>query len=526
MDMHRQLIKNMLDPGFYDHPADTVELIETHISWIFLAGDYAYKMKKPLDLGFLDFSTLDKRKFYCEEELRLNRQLAEELYLAVVPVGGTPPQPRLGGDPPLAYLVKMRRFPQQNQFDRLLAAGELTTAQLRSCAATIAACHRRCARAAAGSPFGTPAAILAPALENFEQIRPVLPHQDLVRQVDRLLEWTRQTFAGQESRLLERRQAGFIREVHGDLHLANIAWVNDRALLFDRIEFSENLRWIDTMNDIAFLTMDLADHGEKGLAAIVLDSYLQHCADYAGLPLLPFYQVYRAMVRAKVICLRAAQPGLTAAEAATDRALVRSYLDLAEAFTRAQPRHLIITHGLSGSGKSTLCRQLVPLLEGICLQSDRERKRLHGLQAEQASSSPVAGGLYSAAAGSATYARLRDLAALVLAADGTVMVDATFIRLADRQRMRDLAAAARAPLIILDFQLPQESLRQRIRQRKQQQQIVSEADEEVLEHQLRVAQPLTSAEQKRSIRITATTSAANVAAAIRAFHPGGPEGRR
>lgn len=505
MENHRRLVAKMLEPSFFGPAEPGAELIETHASWIFLSGEYAYKMKKPVNFGFLNFSSYAKRHFFCTEELRLNRRFAPELYLAVIPVGGTIDQPLLNEEPAQAYLVKMRRFPQENQLDRMLAAGNLNVTALIEFAEKIAAVHLQAAQAAPRSNFGTPESVITPIRQNFEQIRSSLPDNSALRPVSTIEEWSEATFAALQPVLLVRRKAGFVRECHGDMHLANMAWFHDKPLLFDCIEFNENLRWIDTINDIAFLVMDLDDRGQHQYAWAFLNAYLRHTGDYAGLKLLRFYQVYRAMVRAKVLGLRLRQPGLSLQEQREDLEQFEDYLALAESYTQTQPQQLIITHGLSGSGKTTFINELAPYIGAICIHSDLERRRLHHLGANQSGKSSIQQGIYNAAANTKTYGHLNQLATTILAAGFSAIVDATFIRHTDRRQFVQLASRRQCPLNILDFQLDEELLRQRLQQRSRQGNSLSDADEQVLDFQLAHAEPLTAEERNISILIEELT---------------------
>ncbi|HEY5674149.1 MAG TPA: AAA family ATPase [Malonomonas sp.] len=504
-----RLIHAMQKPSCYDHPVTRVELIETHISWIFLAGDYAYKVKKPVNFGFLDFSTLEKRQHYCLEELRLNRRFAPQLYLDVVVIGGNPLSPRLHSRPALEYAVKMRRFEQSAQLDRLLDAGELSAKQINQFAVMLAEIHKNAPVASKDAPFGSPAAIRAPIEENFKQIRPLLPATEHP-QLKTLELWSLTELKRLRELLMQRKAAGFIRECHGDIHLANIAWFDAQPLLFDCIEFNENLRWIDVISDSAFLLMDLDDRGEAKLGWCFLNRYLQESGDYQGLQLLRCYKVYRALVRAKVLCLRLAQAGLNSAEHAEDLARYHGYLQLAESYTTLPARALIITQGLSGSGKSSVARLLAEELGAIHLQSDRERKRLYGLAANADSSSTVAGGIYSASAHEATYAQLQKLAETVLAAGYPVIVDATFLLQAQRDCFRLLSERLQVPLIILAFSVPEAELRRRIQQRSAAGTDVSEANLQVLDLQLASQQPLNQVERQLTLNITPETNIAEI----------------
>jgi len=512
------IVRAMCEPNFYDHPVPEVVLVETHISWVFLAGDFAYKVKKPLNFGFLDFSTLAKRHHYCQEELRLNRRFSTNIYLALTQIGGSPDAPVINGVPALEYAVKMRRFPQGCQLDRMLATGQLHSRHLIAFAEMIASQHLVAALAGDGTSYGSPSAVIEPALENFSQISVFVKGTDNEPQLARLEQWTRQACEALQPVIRQRKDDGYIRECHGDVHLANMAWLDGRPLLFDCIEFNENFRWIDVVNDIAFLAMDLDDREQSELAWIFLNRYLQETGDYQGVGLLNFYKTYRAMVRAKVTGLRLAQGDLDETQRLRTGHLFQSYLDLAEKYTLSDTATLIITHGMSGSGKSTFSSQLASLIGAIHLRSDLERKRLHGLAETADSESPVGGGIYNASASAETYARLCDLAGAVLRSGLRVIVDATFIKGRQRNLFSQLAGELQVPLIILDFPLAKEELHWRVEKRAQSATgDASEAGIEVLEYQLEHAEPLTGIEKQHVITVHPCSTAEAVAEALREF---------
>lgn len=506
-------IQRLRDPGFYDHPVTAVECLETHISRIFLAGDFAYKVKKPVNFGFLDFSTLGKRHFFCTEEVRLNQRFSSGFYLSVVSLGSAR-APHLHGLPAAEFAVKMRRFPQQSQLDRMLEAGRLKSFQLECFADRIAAIHMNAAIAPPESSFGSPELVLAPVRESLARIKTLLSDTDQLERIAELENWCLTTFKRLQNKFQQRKLSGAIRECHGDLHLANMAWVDEQPLLFDCIEFSENLRWIDSINDIAFLAMDLDDRNQPLLGWAFLNRYLSINGDYQGLKLLNFYKVYRALVRAKVTCLRLTQSGPDDAERSAAEELLQSYLDLAQSYTRPPKPLLIITHGLSGSGKTTLVSQLAPLCHAISLHSDLERKRLHHLSPTQTSQSPLDGGIYTAAAGQATYDRLAQLAEGLLESGIPTCVDATFINQEQRQWMKTLAENYGAQFLILDFPLDEQLLRSRIQRRMKQPDQVSEATTEVLDRQLSSRDPLTETERQLTLTVTPATRAGDLAARI------------
>ncbi len=495
------LVNQLLNPACYDHPVDRVELIETHISWIFLAGDYAYKLKKPIDLGFLDFSTLDKRHFYCREELRLNRAFAPDLYLDVVPIGGDKKNPLLGQTPAIDYLVKMKRFDQRLQLDRLLAEQHLSSAQLTAFAEKIAEFHSTSAPAPPTRSFGSYEAIMQPVLNNFCQIRKIMDAEEQLERLAVLEHWSRKRGEELQQFFEKRRLSAAIRECHGDMHLRNMAWIDNKPVLFDCIEFNPSLRIIDTFNDIAFLIMDLDDRGQKQLAWTFLDSYLLETGDFSGLEGLNFYLVYRAMVRAKVCALQLSQQP---EEQDRDQLheLFVSYLELATSYLKPPRPRLILTHGFSGSGKTTFSRQLAPLIKAICLHSDRERKRT----AEQLGKRAINGEeLYSDTSREAAYEYLAQQTDSILSAGYSVIIDATFISMKERQRFGCLAAATNTPMTILDFPADSAELKQRLGARKTIPDRFSDADEQVLALQMQKADPLTPEEEQICLKVSGLT---------------------
>jgi len=485
LSTQRQLVRNLQRSLEESLGAAAVQLLETHISWILLAGDHAYKLKKPLDLGFLDYSTLERRRRFCEEEVRLNRRTAPQLYLEAIPVSGTVDNPYFGaGGPLLEYAVKMRRFPSGQLLDELLHQDRLPPALIDTLARTVAGFHAAAAPVAADSDLGTPDAVYLPVRENFEQILPRLDDAAETARVRQLAAWAAETQERLTPLLHQRRAGGRIRECHGDLHLGNIVLLDGEPLPFDGIEFNDNLRWIDVISDSAFLMMDLLARGRSDYAWRFLDGYLQHSGDYAALPLLPWYLSYRAMVRAKVAAIRAAQAGDDAALRRHSTDEITAYVELAAACTEPRRPALIITHGLSGSGKTRHSQVLLEQLGLIRLRSDVERKRLFGLAPTAASGSAVGGGIYSADAGAQTYRHLADTAEGILRAGLPVLIDATFLHRSQRDDFSRLAQDLGIPFLIVAFQASGDELRRRIRQRQARGTDASEAGLEVLERQL------------------------------------------
>ncbi len=458
---------------------------ETHISWVLLTGRDAYKIKKAVDLGFLDFSTLEARHFYCTEELRLNRRLAPGLYLGVIAIGGSPEQPVLGGEPAIEYAVHMRRFAQSSMMNRMLARGRVTLAHIDKLAAVIANFHTALPPAAADSPFCTTAAIQTAAMQNFAQLPQLLSAPNDLTMLEAVHQASALEFAACEPLLRQRAAAGCVRECHGDLHLGNIVLLDDMPTPFDGIEFSAALRWIDVISEISFPVMDLLQRGQPQLAWRLLNAYLENTGDYPGCGVLRFYLAYRAMVRAKIAAIRASQRG--AAKTKPELKNCRSYLALALDCMTHRPPALIITHGLPGCGKSTFAQIALERLGAIRIRSDVERKRLFGLAALTDSNSQIDAGLYSEDATRRTYARLHELARGLIAAGFSVIVDAAFLRHAERESFRALAQEMAVPFVIASLQTDAAVLAERLAQRSRRGNDASEAGISVLQ-KLQVAQ--------------------------------------
>jgi aminoglycoside phosphotransferase family enzyme/predicted kinase len=488
-DLIARFLLGMSRPAAYPHSVGSIERLETHISWVFLAGEYAYKVKKPVTLGFLDFSTLEARRHFCEEELRINRRFAPHLYLDVVAVRGSLEAPQVGGTGKVVeYAVRMRRFPQEALAGSLLTRGRLTSERIVEFAISLAGLHAELPPTGARTFYGTPAEVLRAAIANFEQMEPLLDCADDRTLLGTLRRWTEDEFSARHGDFQHRQGCSMIRECHGDLHLRNIVEWNGHLVAFDAIEFDPALRRIDVMNDVAFLVMDLLDRRADGLAWRFLSAYLEATGDYAGLAVHRFYLVYRAMVRAKVHLIRGDQTGISDEEAARLAHRFRGHLHLADRCAYERRPALVLMHGFSGSGKSVLAAELIEQLGAIRIRSDVERKRLHGLSALVSSDSARGEGLYSADASHDTYEHLARMARAVIAAGYRAIIDACALKRVQRRPFATLARSMNVPLVVVDVQARREVLRSRIGARVDD---ASEATVEVLEHQLTEAEPIT-----------------------------------
>ncbi len=469
-------IRAMLQPEFYTHPTRDIQLLQTHISWVILTGDFVYKVKKPVNFGFLDFTGLDRRKYFCEQELILNRRLAPELYLEVLPICQGNGTYRLGESGEIVdYCLKLVQFAQDDLLDRRLEADRFEPAWMDRLAQDIATFHAVAETGPRIRKFGDVSFIRAHIEANYDvasqHLGKVISRnqlKDLQKHSERIL--------AQKDLFRKRQNEGFIRACHGDLHLKNIALFNNKPCVFDCIEFNDEFRMIDTMNDVAFLLMDCDARGRPDLGYRFLSRYLEHTGDYPGLSLLPLYLSYRACVRGKVACLLASDPGLDAQGRRHQLDEAARYFTLAHGYTQPAPPHLFVVGGLSGSGKSHLALLGCGKVPAIWIRSDATRKRL----AKTFPDLPLYGHEMSAK----TYHAMFAAAELGLKAGFSVIMDATFLRPQDRQEARNIARQAGTDCHILWLDLDASVLKERIRNRTAAGRDISDADLSVLEKQL------------------------------------------
>ena len=486
-------IQQLLRPEAFPHPAYNATLRETHISWVILCGDFAYKIKKPVEFGFLDYSTLALRQYYCQQELALNSRFAPELYQAVVAITQDDQGPTIEGvGPVIDYAVRMQRFDENQLLDNVADRGELDRPLVRALAGELARLQREatpCYPATGSDEPGSPGALQAASEQNFEQTRDYPLDKAELEQLAQVEQWFRQRFGELLSTLELRLAEGWVIDGHGDAHLGNIALIDGVVRLFDCIEFNPSFRVMDSIGEIAFITMDLDARGYHGEAHCLLIDYLEYRGDYAGLALLDLYRSYFAMVRAKVSLLR--HPSDKDRDAVVSAKAVKQdyeefcrYLALAHSYCQPASCFLAITHGVSGTGKSTIADKLVAAGGAVRIRSDVERKRLFGLAPEQRSQPRDEANLYSTGMSRKTFARLERLATEALAAGFAVIVDATFLHRRVRDTFRQLAKRKNLPFIIIDCIAPTDQLRQRLIERERQGRDASEADVEVMESQL------------------------------------------
>jgi len=493
----RRLIDSLLSGNYFDHEVKEPQLMETHISWVVLTGKYAYKIKKPVDLGFLDFSLLSSRKHYCEEELRLNQrfasqyshQLTPSIYLDLVEIGGTEDEPVLNANESIIeYAVKMHQFDQQALVSHLVEADQLAPVQFERLGQDLAQLYQML-DSVDGLMFGTYDAVLSPALENFSTIRPLLVDADSTELIaDRIGEiesWTLSTANKLAHHIASRKQLGMVKDCHGDLHTGNIAFIKNKFVLFDCLEFSDAFRVHDVICDLAILLMDLEAKGRKDLSSSALYGYLEKSGDYDALPLLVFYKAYYAMVRAKVSFIRASQAVKEQATKNVNEARLeaRRFLELAVSYMQQPKPCLYITCGVSGSGKTTLAKEMLAVSDLVLIRSDVERKRLFGMQAEE-SSAQCSQNIYSEDATERTFGVLYQTARNLLENELSIIVDGTFLNQELRLKFRQLAESECADFKIIHCHANKSLLSKRLHDREKRGGDASEANNAVMESQL------------------------------------------
>lgn len=503
-----QLIDLLCQPQSYPHPVEVITTIETHISVVFLTGQYAYKLKKPVDFGFLNFTRVEDRERFCLQELRLNRRTAPDLYIDVVPIYinsdhqiGFLPNPQMGSTTkPIDFLVKMNQFEPSWVLGRYLNDHQLSAEQEQLLAQRIANLHRNANTVDQESHLGEPETILQPMLDNF----PTLFNnctENYKPRLQALLDWTHQQFTSHRPLLVERKQQGFVRECHGDLHLDNITLINDVPTLFDGIEFNDEFRWIDGISDLAFLLIDLDFRQQSGFKRRLFSQYMALTSDYAAIKLLSFYRVYRSLVRAKISALRLTQLDSESLEFQHYKNITLQYIHQAEtdAFNQNKPQ-IILLQGVSGSGKSHFANQLLKQIEALVISSDIERKKLFGIEPTHRVSEQQKRSLYSAEMSQKTYQQLQSLAKQISGLGFSVIVDATFLKAQHRMAFYELASSQGCQCKTIYLETDETTAKLSISQRLAQDTDPSDADVSVMLKQAKVIEPPTQNEHALTLK--------------------------
>jgi uncharacterized protein len=483
-----ELIQAMLKPEFYPHSVQKpIQLIQTHISYVLLTGEYAYKVKKPLNFGFLDYSTLEKRHHFCSEELRLNLRSAAELYLDVLAITQEGDRYALDGDGHVVeYAVKMVQFPQETLLTSLYERGELTTELIVELAKAVARFHKTTYVDDYIRSFGGVSNIRHAFDENYEQTENYIGGPQTQQQFDETKAYTDRFFAERQTLFAKRVEQDCIRECHGDIHLRNICYWRNQLYFFDCIEFNEPFRFVDFMFDIAYIVMDLESWQRYDWSSLFLNTYLEQTGDWEGALVLPMYVLRQSYVRAKVISFLLDDPAVSEAEKQAASAEAARYYTQAWRYTQRGQGHMVMMSGLSGSGKSTAARALALQTGAIHIRSDAVRKHLGGVPLDQRGGAE----LYTPEMTQKTYDRLLELGILLAQEGYVVILDAKYDRQALRSPVMEQAKAAGMSLDIVACSAPESVLRDRLLNRTGD---IADATADLLPSQW--LEPYTTAEQ-------------------------------
>ena len=461
------MIQTLLEPGVYPEPTDNVELVQTQMSFVLLAGGYVYKTKKPVNLGYLDYTTLDKRRFYCQREVELNRRLCPDTYLGVVTINNHQGCYAISGEGEVVeYAVKMRRLPQELMMDVLLAENKVSPEMIVRLAKKVATFHKQAETGGEINKFGGLETIVHNTEENFSQTEKYFGRAISSRQYQKIREYTRSFIKDNAALFQKRVKEGYIRNCHGDLHTAHICFKNG-ICIYDCIEFNDRFRYGDVASEVAFLAMDLDRHGRADLSCSFVDSYIASSRDEGLKKLLKFYKCYRAYIRGKVACFKLDDPYISDEERAKTLEDATGYFDLAYSYTVPKPI-LFITSGLVGSGKSVLAQALAGRLGLVVISSDVTRKRLASIPETEHRFEEFDAGIYSPEFSRKTYDTMFAEARSILSEGDSVIVDAAFMKAEERLRAKQLADETRARFFVLECNLEEELARRRLTERLEQ----------------------------------------------------------
>lgn len=501
-----QRLQGLLDPGSYPHPVKRVELVETHISWVLLTGEWAYKIKRPVHYPFVDLRSLEHRLFLCQEEVRLNRRFAPELYDSVCPITCSDADVCMGGEgQAIEHAVKMRQFPREDELDRLLDAGRIEPQQLEEFGRNLAHIHLQLPSVAPTHKWGEPASVRAAVLENHAQCARIARVFGGTAEVEELGVPLAARLDALTAWMLERRAGNRVRECHGDLHCGNIVRRGAGLIAFDCLEFKPAFRWIDVADEVALLLADLHARHRAAHALAFLNGYLGQGGDYQACRMLDLYQAHRSLVRAKIMALEGEMAARVGNSVPDKKRRYAELVASARGFLASRRPLLILMCGLSGSGKTWVAQRLAPLLGAIHLRSDVERRRLGGGADVVRSHPRPQEGLYSRQAAARVYEHLSRCATDTLAGGYTTIVDATFLRQADRAYFGHFAAQLGIKICLVRCQAPPDVLRARVEKRYREGQDPSEADVAVLEWQELHSEPVTAAESLTTFDLTTAT---------------------
>lgn len=478
-----KIVEALSKPQAYPHKTGPIKVIQTQMSCVFLTGDYAYKIKKPVNLGYLDYTTLEKRLLFCQKEVKLNRRLAPAIYKGVVPIVESNSAIVLGrpGEP-LEYAVKMEQLPQERMLDVLLKEGKVTEEMIRQLTEAIASFHERAKTNKRIASFGSLKIIEKNLRENLSQTEKYIG-KALTKEMYEDMKSFSEDFLRQSAPLFQKRiDSGRIRDCHGDLHSANICF-GKSIYIYDCIEFNERFRYIDVASEVAFLAMDLDRYGRRNLSRYFVSTYQELSEDFEIKELLNFYKLYRACVRGKVNCFRKDDQFLSSPQKEESLKAARSYFQLADSYICPETRPLLfITVGLAGTGKSSLAAALAERIGALALSSDVVRKEIAGIPLMEHRFEGFGKGIYKKDFSKKTYEALFNKARKLLRMGKSVVVDASFLYKSNRDMALRLAQECDIPLVILECRAPEAVIKERLKQRLREE-TVSDGRWEIFQRQ-------------------------------------------
>ncbi|MBI2836293.1 MAG: AAA family ATPase [Chloroflexi bacterium] len=483
-----EIAEALLDPAAYPEKPERVELVQTQMSFVFLTGDFVYKVKKPVNLGYLDYTTIEKRRYFCQREVELNRRLCPDTYLGVVPLVRRRKRIVIGGrGEAIEYAVKMRQLPQDRMLNVLLAADQVTPDMISQVAQRLAEFHEKAETGAVIRTFGNLFTIKTNTDENFRQTGKYIGVTIPQNRYERIKYFNGQFLKSEDFLLEQRVSRDRIRDCHGDLHAAHVCFT-DGICIYDCIEFNDRFRYGDVASEVAFLAMDLDHYGRADLSRSFVTAYVDSSGDTELTRLLGFYKCYRAYVRGKVESFKLDDPYISEADKKEVRESAASYFDLAGFYTRSNPA-LFITVGLVGTGKSVLARALASRTGAVVVSSDVVRKQLAAVPSTEHHFEQFDAGIYSPDFTRRTYDTMFAEAGGILSEGASVILDASFIRSQERQKAKELAQKMGADFFVIECTLSEEQVRQRLTQRLEEG-TVSDGRWEIYEPQKKSFEPV------------------------------------
>jgi aminoglycoside phosphotransferase family enzyme/predicted kinase len=474
-DFQRQLIAFLESPASYPHRPAEVRAIQTHISWVFVAPPFVFKVKKPVNLGFLDFSTLEKRRHFCQREVQLNRRLAPEIYLGAIPIYETDSD--FSFEPPgeiVEYAVKMKELPHGWFLNELLQKDRVGEKEIERVISTLHRFYEAETPTPEVEQWGMPEKLKISTDENFAQVEPYIGKTISAPAFETTRHYTNQFYVANKNLFRERIEQHRILDCHGDLHLDHVHLTPEATTIFDCIEFNDRLRFIDIANDLSFLAMDFDFEGRRDLGTLLLRNAAREFQDPGMLKVANFYKCYRAFVRGKVESIQSSEKETADPQEHEKQAQRYFRLALQYAVSGSEPLVLVVM-GWVGTGKTTVAKQLGNELDWPVFSSDRIRKTMAGVPLTERTAAELRGKMYSEQMTEQTYKKLLDNGLASLATHNGVVLDATFSNPANRKSLRDACARAGVRLQVVELDVDPGEIKRRLKARDESPSEISDA---------------------------------------------------